>query len=367
MFSNTILTMEKDVFLHISEETQFVLRLTKDGKKGATFAESKYTWKLTDLGVSTEIQDKILKGTDELILEEFTKQFFFVRDSLLKDWKNPNTSSNFKTPPSSPPKPKAVPKQFETVKGSSGSIVVPKGYFAKLLPAQVVKYLADAKKMRKKELAARIERLNQAAAKLHSLTEDKYAGDFGLWLNTLYIFAKSPDNLIREHVWELSNQTLALMAKGRSHALPSLRKAYTRILEYKPALTPIGVVNGQNLYQTYAEVAASNIKPQKEKILKLSSDTSKRVSDKVKGFKGNAKQRVNSLKMWLVRKKDLFVKKTKNFLSRVNPQNEEDGTEKEDIVPTIAEPFVVLKRVISICLVNPISSAFKSIWNWVKA
>lgn len=367
MFSNTILTVEKEIFLHISEETEFLLRPTKDGQKGATFKESKYTWKLTDLGVSKDIQDKILKGTDELILEEYTKQFLFVRDSLRTDGSKSTASKNLKTPPSPPPKGKNGSQEYITVKGTSGNVVVPKGYFAKLLPPQVVKYLADAKRLRKKELACRIERLNQAASKLHSLTEDKYAGDFGLWLNTLYIFARSPDNLVREHMWELTNQTLALMAKGRSHALPSLRKAYSKILDFKPAIMPLGMINGQSLTSTYAEVASCHVKPQKDKVVNLTSTATKSVMGKVKSSKEKAKQRVSSLRLWLIRTKEKLVKKASNLWNSINPQNEEDGSEKEELLPTIAEPFVVLKRVISIGLINPLRNACKGIWTWINS
>lgn len=366
MFSNTILTVEKEVFLHVSEETEFSLRQTKDGKKGVTFKESKYTWKFTDLGVSDEIQEKILSGTDELILTEYVKQILCVRDSLLSHGGNPTSGKGLVTPSNLPKKCVSPKKEYTTVKGTNGQVVVPVGYFAKLLPEQVVKYLADAKRLRKKELAERIERLNQAASKLHSLTEDKYAGDFGLWLNTLYIFARSPDNLIREHMWELSSQTLALMAKGRSHALPSLRKAYSRILEMKPAITPIGVANGQSLYKTYAEVVSTNTKMHKEKALKDVQHALHKSKGHLKTTKEKVFKRVFSLKDWLRRKKESFVKKTSDFWKRVNPQNDEDGSEKEELLPTIAEPFVVLKRVISIGIINPIYSALVSAWNWIK-
>jgi len=362
---NELITKDKQVLLTFDPSQEIKTKKMKDGNIGALFPGFTYYYTLQNVGYSAEE----MKGAQLLKTEELEEVFrtAFENASKFAIESGKNNTSHGKDDVSPGDTTKVRPKKsFEVVKGNCGNVVVPKGYFASVLPAQVVKYLADAKRMRKKELTARIEKLNLASSKLHSLTEDKYAGDFGLWLNTLYIFARSPDNTIRSHVWELTSQTLALMAKGRTHVLPSVRKAYSQILSNTSNLRPIGLPADGSVLQTYRDVLVSKASPVKENVLKTVNTTKAKVTT-------GGKQSLETGKHWWQRVSRVFSttkrrvsEKLSQFWSEVNPTNTSEGKEAEADPPAIAEPFIVAKRVMSKILFTPISNALKGIINWFK-
>jgi hypothetical protein len=347
MINDNLKTRDYKALIGLNDKTFEGIKLSKN-KTGVWMARLpgfEYAYTLKQLGCSDSVASEANKLDEKHLAMEFTQHFYQAKDSVLGLAEKP--------------------KEYEIAKGTSGQVVIPKGYFASCLPPQVVKYLVDAKRARQNELSKKLEALNLAAGEMHKLQEDKYAGDFGLWLKTLFIFAKSNDNGVRAKVLELTQQTFGVMRKGRSFVLPSLKKAYGDTLVALQPIKPQAMVSGQGLVKSFADVLKEGAKPHLARAQENASTFKSNTKDKLVEIKETTTK--NGGKFWgkIRDLKAKIVKKSKSLWSRINPQNEMDGTEKVELEPTIAEPFIVLKRLVQITLIDPLQSGVKKIWSWL--
>lgn len=263
------------------------------------------------------------------------------------------------------PLPPKQPGKFVKVEG----VIVPEGFLASCLPKQAVLCILEARKARKEQIIKKAKALARAA----EIEDPTIVGvSFKAWLMGLTAYMSHATPEVLELSGRMLGETMGVLAKGRTHVLPTLRSRYqlawnfvrapSKMVELPPVIAKDGTITNPGVTERLKSVATSTVQEGKSYAAAAASTTASSIKTRVGNTTKVGKVKVSNLNKLVVEKgKSLWTKVRCFFKDHQIEFVTEDGKTH------IKKQAKTLKRLITDTfhiISSPFVSGFKSVMSW---